>query len=241
MKVSLFIIPVMYGIIGTYKPCSTPSMLREFLPRCENLDCLGDANVAWILVAFLNGLFQMGLFYIYATVVVFTLVHVVLYPSLMIKLWIGGMDRQIQNSQGRSILPILHQYRVAQITENLVNAVMEKPFFIILLTFTIIGQICTLYIIFTSWSHLSVGIMMLFLLVGFNFGNVIHIFLHSLCYPNVTSREFIKSMRGSISARNTMSTVDKLKHGLSLYYCGKVKGWQVEFEDGRPVVKVTLA
>lgn len=93
MKVSLFIIPVMYGIIGTYKPCSTPSMLREFLPRCENLDCLGDANVAWILVAFLNGLFQMGLFYIYATVVVFTLVHVVLYPSLMIKLWIGGMDR----------------------------------------------------------------------------------------------------------------------------------------------------
>lgn len=102
----------------------------------------------------------------------------------------------------RSTQLLLRQYRIAQVTENLVNAVLTKRFFLIFLSFTIIGQICSVYIIFTSWSYLSVGIMMLFLLLGFNFCTIIYIFLHSLCYPNVSSTQFVKIMRKSKSARS---------------------------------------
>lgn len=91
MKLSTFILPTMCGIIGAVQPCSPPSMLREFLPRCENPDGLLD--VTMILVAFLNGLFQSGLFYIYVAVVVLTLGHVIIYPAFIIDLWICEMNR----------------------------------------------------------------------------------------------------------------------------------------------------
>ncbi|OXA42451.1 hypothetical protein Fcan01_22676 [Folsomia candida] len=197
MKFSLFAVPLMNGIVGVNKPCEPPSMLGEFLPRCDNPGAV---------VAILNGLLQAEIFYIYAAVVVTTLVHLIVYPSLMIQLWIEGISKQIQDSQVRSILTMLQQYRVAQVTENLVNAVMGKPYLLIFLTFATMGQICSQYIILTSWSHLPIGIMVLFLLFLLNFCIMI-LFLHPLCYPNIVSTKFIKNLRGSKSAGNAMLNV----------------------------------
>lgn len=89
MKFSLFALPLMGGIVGAYKPCEPPSMLGEFLPRCENL----DAFVTMILVALGNGLLQAEMFYIYAAVVITTLAYLIVYPALMIQLWISGIGR----------------------------------------------------------------------------------------------------------------------------------------------------
>lgn len=111
---------------------------------------------------------------------------------------------QIQDLPIRNTHLVLHKYRIAQVAENLVNAILEKPYFLIFLNFVILGQIGSLYTIITSWSYLSFEIILLFMLFGFNFFTVIHIFLHSLNKPNVTSAQFIKNLRRSKSARCPM-------------------------------------
>lgn len=119
----------------------------------------------------------------------------------------------------RGNMNVLHQYRVAQVTENLVNSVLIEPFFPVFLSFIMIGQISSLYIIITSWSHVSAGLMLLFVLLVVDFFSIIHMFLNSLSYSHVASARLIKTVKrskkwGNMGCRKFLSLCPPLKVGI---------------------------
>ncbi|XP_035708210.1 uncharacterized protein LOC118435850 [Folsomia candida] len=126
-----------------------------------------------------------------------TISRIIIYPSAMIELWINILERKIRRHNPSAgldhTIALLQQYRIAQLTVNLVSAVLAMPYLSIFLTFTMVGEVSALYIIISSWAHLPVEAILLFLLLSLDFFVVIHIMLHSLSLPNTASIEFLKN------------------------------------------------
>ncbi|OXA54194.1 hypothetical protein Fcan01_11561 [Folsomia candida] len=218
-KFSLFVIPVMLGALGSFRPCTPPSILNEVLLECR--DGWGDQDAEmWLRVV--NGAAQWYVWFSLPSVMIATISRVFLYPSVMVELWIKMIERQLD--QYKFGIHGLSGFRVAQVFQNLVNSVMRKPLITIFVLLTMLSEITSLYVIITSWENISFGVSAFFYLMVIDYFVIIHITLHSLSKPYVVSVKLAKNMK-SLRSQNAwfkkfLTSCPPLKVGMGDAFTG---------------------
>ncbi|XP_035711382.1 uncharacterized protein LOC118436855 [Folsomia candida] len=179
----------MLGALGIFRPCMPPSIANAVLLQCR--DGWSDQDAAlWFRL--INGFMQGYVWFSVPAVMVVTISRLMLYPSVMVELWIKMIEGQLAHY--KYAIHGLSAFRVAQVFQNLVNSVMGKPLITIFVSLSIMCQIISLYVIITSWEKISFGVSAFFYLMGIDFFVVIHITLHSLSKSYVVTVKFAKNM-----------------------------------------------
>ncbi|OXA44836.1 hypothetical protein Fcan01_20942 [Folsomia candida] len=134
----------------------------------------------------------------YSMVAVFVTVvsRVLLYPAVMVELWIKVLERKLYHSDFEFTKSHgLTDFRVAQVFQNLTNSVMRKPLVNLVVLKVIISQTISLYVIIASLENISFGVASFFFLIGLDFFLIIHVTLHSQSKPYVVSVKFFENMK----------------------------------------------
>ncbi|OXA62430.1 hypothetical protein Fcan01_00971 [Folsomia candida] len=196
IKMTIFVGPSMMGAVGLFLPCMPPSIANTVLLECR--DGWGDQN-AEVWVRLINGFAQWYVWFSLAGIMIITISRILLYPSVMVELWIKMIEDQLNHYPSAN--HGLAAFRVAQVFQNLVNAVMSKPFINIFIFLTILSEILSLYVIITSWKNLSFGVSAFFCLMGINYFLIIHVTLDSLKKSYVATVNFSKNVK-SLRSQN---------------------------------------
>ncbi|OXA63561.1 uncharacterized protein LOC118433884 [Folsomia candida] len=190
VKLSIFAVPGMMGAVGLFLPCMPPSIASTLFLECQ--DRWGDQD-AEVWVRLINGFAQGYVWLSLAGVMITTISRILIYPSVMVELWIKMIEGQLDHYHFAN--HGLEAFRVAQVFQNLANSVMSKPFISIFAFLSIVSEILSLYVIITSWNNLSFGVSAFFCLMGMNYFLIIHITLDSLSKSYVATVKFSKHMK----------------------------------------------
>ncbi|OXA63560.1 hypothetical protein Fcan01_01457 [Folsomia candida] len=131
----------MMGAVGLLLPCMPPSIASTLFLECR--DGWGDQDVE-MWVRLINGFAQGYVWLSLAVVMITTISRILIYPSVMVELWIKMIEGQLDHYHFAS--HGLAAYRVAQVFQNLVDAVISKPLITILVFLTILSEITSLYV-----------------------------------------------------------------------------------------------